>query len=110
AAELDSMQVRADAGPDASARAVERSVVGIYVGWRGAGSLSPDNPLVNLSFWTRKNTALHVSAGASRELFARIRSLRERFNTDDGVDPRLRTVVIRHSFRRWIAFSALSRS
>ena len=110
AAELDSIADRADPGLAPSGPGGERSIVGIYVGWRGAGSLSPGNPLINLTFWTRKNAALHVSAGASRELFARIRSLRARVNTADGADPSLRTVVIGHSFGAWIAFSALSPS
>src|SRR5690606_20082683 len=35
AAELDSLQARVDTDPDAGGRAVERSIVGIYVGWRG---------------------------------------------------------------------------
>ncbi len=91
----------------------ERTVIGIYVGWRGAGGLSPSNPLINLTFWTRKNAALHVAEGAPRELFARIRALRERWNGMDEVNksrPILRTVVIGHSFGGWIAFSALSPS
>ena len=89
-----------------------RTVIGIYVGWRGAGALSPSNPLTNLTFWTRKNAALHVSEGAPRELFARIRALREHFNVVGPGEPgpKLRTVVIGHSFGAWVAFSALSPS
>ncbi len=85
-----------------------RSVVGIYVGWRGAGRFSRSNPLIYLTFWTRKNAALHVSEGAPRELFARIRALRERWNSGDASRPRLRTVVMGHSFGGWVVFSALS--
>ena len=87
-----------------------RSVVGIYVGWRGAGRFSRSNPLITLTFWTRKNAALHVSEGAPRELFARIRALRERWNAVDASRPRLRTVVVGHSFGGWAVFSALSPS
>jgi hypothetical protein len=103
AALLDRLQQAsgAESGP-------ARRVVGIYVGWRGAGRLSPTNPLINLSFWTRKNAALHVSEGAPRELFARIRALRERWNAVDDSRPRLRTAVIGHSFGGWLVFSALS--
>jgi hypothetical protein len=43
-----------------------RSVLGIYVGWRGAGRFSQSNPLVYLTFWTRTNAALHISEGAPR--------------------------------------------
>ena len=91
-----------------AATASARSVVGIYVGWRGAGRYSHSNPLVYLTFWTRKNAALHVSEGAPRELFARIRALRERWNAEDAGRPRLRTVVMGHSFGGWVVFSALS--
>lgn len=87
-----------------------RSVVGIYVGWRGAGRFSHSNPLINLTFWTRKNAALHVSEGAARELFARIRALREHWNARDTSPPRLRTLVMGHSFGGWVVFSALSPS
>lgn len=97
---------------DAQARGAEtapaRSVIGIYIGWRGAGRYSHSNPLVYLTFWTRKNAALHVSEGAPRELFARIRALRERWNAEDAGRPRLRTVVMGHSFGGWVIFSALS--
>lgn len=94
------------------ARHLNRTVVGIYVGWRGASQLSASNPLINLTFWTRKNAAMHVSEGAPRELFARIRALREHFNVVDPREPgpKLRTVVIGHSFGGWVVFSALSPS
>ncbi|NMG76238.1 hypothetical protein [Aromatoleum diolicum] len=90
--------------------ASKRRVVGIYVGWRGAGRFSAENPLVYLSFWSRKNAALHVSEGAARELFGRLRALRERVNHEDVRRPPLRTVVIGHSFGAWVVFSALSPS
>lgn len=101
AARLDVLQAASRGTP-------RRSVVGIYVGWRGAGGLSASNPLVHLTFWTRKNAALHISEGASRELFSRIRALRERANIGDGGAAKLRTVVVGHSFGAWIVFSAMS--
>jgi hypothetical protein len=91
----------------------KRAVVGIYLGWRGGGAFSASNPLVYSTFWTRKNTALHISEGSSRELFSRLRALRERANDPGPLDdlstvrPRLRTIVIGHSFGAWIAYSAL---
>ena len=91
----------------------KRAVVGIYLGWRGGGAFSASNPLVYSTFWTRKNTALHISEGSSRELFSRLRALRERANDSGQLDelsnvrPRLRTIVIGHSFGAWIAYSAL---
>lgn len=94
----------------------KRAVVGIYLGWRGGGAFSASNPLVYSTFWTRKNTALHIAEGSSRELFSRLRALRERANDSVPPDelsntrPRLRTIVIGHSFGAWIAYSALAPS
>ncbi|HMH48961.1 MAG TPA: hypothetical protein VK548_01915 [Candidatus Acidoferrum sp.] len=96
-----------------------RTVMGIYISWRGGGTFAARNPLVYTTFWTRKNAALHVSGGAARELFARLTALRVRWNAP-AVDarpedreaalrhPQLRTVVLGHSFGGWIAFSSLS--
>ncbi|MEO5658590.1 MAG: hypothetical protein ABIQ90_02170, partial [Polaromonas sp.] len=124
-------QMLADAALLNRAEGKSRSVIGIYVGWRGR-TVSRSNPLVYSSFWTRKNAALHVSEGASRELFARVRALRERWNVprralpgaganpseaaaaeqekSQLLHPRIRTVVIGHSFGAWVAYSALSPS
>lgn len=110
AAALDQESSQSEASRPIASTAQTRTVIGIYVGWRGAGGLSPSNPLINLTFWTRKNAALHVSEGAARELFARIRALRERWNAGDMDRPKLRTMVIGHSFGGWVVFSALSPS
>jgi len=111
----------------ASARALEaggestaRKVVGIYVGWRGKPWKLP-GALVNLSFWSRKAAALRVSHGAVQELFARLRSVQQFYNSTDSpacATPRegrlttggcrVRTLMIGHSFGAWILYSATS--
>ncbi len=103
-------------------------VVGVYVGWRGL-SLR-DEPLANLSFWTRKATALRVAQGSPRELFNRLRSFkcaqnrasaREQGRMGDSADcdeapssglqrPKVRMIMIGHSFGAWILYNAVAGS
>lgn len=63
-----------------------RRVVGIYVAWRGKSWTIPD-PVLSLTFWARKEAARRVSVGSSRELFARLRSLRTHYNETVVVAP-----------------------
>ncbi|MBQ5950232.1 hypothetical protein [Massilia sp. ST3] len=97
-----------------------RKVIGIYIGWRGRSWMFPG--IEPFSFWSRKNTALRVSHGAVQELFARLRSVQQHYNTvhhsPDCVPPkegtlttggcRVRTLMIGHSFGAWILYSAMS--
>jgi hypothetical protein len=88
----------------------KRKVVGIYVGWRGKPWTTPD-ALLNLSFWSRKDTATRVSVGSVRELFARIRSMQRYFNTqalNGNTRPHMRTLMIGHSFGELILYAATS--
>jgi hypothetical protein len=85
-----------------------RRVVGIYVGWRG---LSLRGPLLweVLSFYGRKNAALHVSLGAVRELFAWLKHFKTQSNRDCGeAQSPTRLLLIGHSFGGLILFSAIS--
>jgi len=112
----------------ASARTLERGgkdhprqIVGIYVGWRGKSWNLP-GALVNLSFWSRKEAALRVSHGTAQELFARLRTIQQYYNSStaspDCATPRegrlttggcrVRTLMIGHSFGAWILYSAMS--
>lgn len=98
-----------------------RTVVGIYVGWRGT-SWNVPNALDNLTFWSRKAAALRVSHGAVQELFSRLRTVQGHFNgsldSPDCAAPRegrittsgcrVRTLMIGHSFGAWILYSAIS--
>lgn len=74
-----------------------RKVVGVYLGWRGAlvkeYPNSPRLPLISwtlsdvvlglpavLSFWDRKETAMNVALGSTRELFAKLGHIRTNVN------------------------------
>lgn len=96
-----------------------RQIVGIYVGWQGR---TIDLPLLKeLTFWGRKNAANHVAEGRVRELFSRIKGLRDYWNgpreglnrTQDcdweptGEDKcSLRTIMIGHSFGGLILYNS----
>ncbi|PLP97644.1 hypothetical protein CYJ10_26175 [Cupriavidus pauculus] len=116
-----------------------RTVVGVYVGWRGKSWAIPD-PVLSLTFWARKEAARRVSIGSARELFARLRSLRTYYNqlppdaapgaapapaaavrppvleqtgasSEHGPQrPRIRTLMIGHSFGGLILYAAMSGS
>jgi hypothetical protein len=103
-------------------------IVGVYVGWRGLSIRS--EPASNLSFWTRKATALRVAQGSPRELFNRLRSFKCARNRDAArsrgraadsgncTEPvsagpreaRVRMMMIGHSFGGWILYNAVAGS
>lgn len=117
--EASGAEERDRTGPDDK----PRKVVGVYVAWRGK-SWAVANALQSMTFWSRKEAARRVSIGSSRELFARLRSLRTQYNDaqSDGVlqtgaasektraRPRVRTLMIGHSFGGLILYAAMSES
>lgn len=98
-----------------------KRTIGVYVGWPGM-TLRP--PLHALTFWSRKEAAHRVAAGAVQEFFATLEQLKEdhaRWMAPepdkrlqpfrDAVDPnRFKTYVIGHSFGGLIAYQANSQS
>ena len=99
-------------------------VVGVYVGWRGR-SIDAGGLLSNLSFWTRKSTALRVAQGSPRELFNRLRGFKCAQNLGQGQKsspgdctelaggssrPKVRMLMIGHSFGGWILYNAVAGS
>ncbi|MEM5432174.1 hypothetical protein [Cupriavidus oxalaticus] len=98
-----------------------RKVVGVYVAWRGKSWVVPD-PVLSLSFWARKEAARRVSVGTARELFARLRAIRHYYNNEAASAvvttgaaseqavrrPRIRTLMIGHSFGGLILYAATS--
>jgi hypothetical protein len=110
-----------------------RRVVGLYVGWRGAGT-TLDDPLENITFFTRKNAAQHVALGEVRVLFSRLRAIQDAANADwlasvtsDGAKPRtvipgpesgppdtckkpMRLSIAGHSFGGLIVYTSLAQS
>jgi hypothetical protein len=101
------------------AKLSSRRVIGVFVGWNGE---TVKMPLVShLTFVARKNAAERVAGGRVRELFARVKGLRQhwnagerggdcarpRLNRNDMTDPcRLRVVMMGHSFGGLILYSA----
>ncbi len=98
----------------------KRRVVGLYVGWRGAAVDVPG--LEELTFWSRKNAAMRVAEGSSRELFARLRGFRCVQNTKTlpraardcsappSRDDAVKIILIGHSFGGLILYNAVSGS
>ena len=89
----------------------KRSVVGIYVGWLGA-PIQADNPLVNLTFWNRKDAASSVAQGGVRELIARLDAIADQQNASNR-DPdtkAVRMLFIGHSFGGHILLTGLGGS
>ena len=97
-----------------------RRVVGLYVGWRGESIDVPG--LDNITFWTRKTSAMHVAEGSSRELFARLRGFKCARNAKASADGRrdcngpparddaVKVILIGHSFGGLILYNAISGS
>ncbi len=84
-----------------------RTVVGIYVGWRGKSFHA--GPLTNLTFWDRKSTAHKVGHGGVVDLFARLESVRlVDQKMDEGTQGgKTRLVIVGHSFGGAVVYSAL---
>lgn len=110
-------------------------VVGVYVGWRGAGTRFDTGNVVgdgieSITFWSRKNAADRVAKGSVRELFGRLRSFQDARNAvwkeevDKSIDDpdyisgvggshcekKVRLTIVGHSFGGLIVYSALSPS
>jgi hypothetical protein len=83
-----------------------RRVIGVYVGWRGL-SIDWGEPLTNISYWERKQTAEQVAKGGVTELLLRL----EREVVDDGPDRPLNRnlyFVTGHSFGGAVVLAALN--
>jgi len=88
-----------------SAKEIGRTVVGVYVGWRG---LSVDAGfLTNTTFWTRKATAERVGRGGVKELLTRLEDYRASRNPHRDLD-KTQLVIAGHSFGGQVIYSALS--
>jgi hypothetical protein len=84
-----------------------RPVLGVFVGWRGMSLYDRFELSENLTFWDRQEAGRRVSVGSVRELFARLRSYRNKRRADGGA-PLL--VIVGHSFGGMIVYSALAQS
>jgi len=85
-----------------------RTVVGIYVGWRGLSiSTQPLGFLELPSFWERKNTADRVGHGGVTELLTRLKNFRNYQHYQQN-RPNTHLLITGHSFGGQLIYSALS--
>lgn len=82
-----------------------RSIIGIYMGWRGLSLSWP--VLKELTFWDRKSTAHKVGHGGVTETLNRLDVIRQ-VNDLRHPDKRSRLIVVGHSFGGAVAYSAIS--
>ncbi len=82
-----------------------RSIVGIFLGWRGLSLSWP--VLKELTFWDRKDTAHKVGHGAVTEVLTRLDAIRQANDTRNPAK-RSRLIVVGHSFGGAVAYSAIS--
>jgi pimeloyl-ACP methyl ester carboxylesterase len=86
-------------------RSCGRSVVGLYVGWRGKAGRAGD-ALENLTFWSRKFAAEQVATGQIHEVFGTLRAIQDTTprRGQEGLirrldcRSRLKTTYVGHSF------------
>jgi hypothetical protein len=92
-------------------------VIGVYVSWRGLSATF--EPFLELSFWERKATALYVAQGSARGLLMRLKDFQRGINCPSPEAciageppskqrPKVRFVMIGHSFGGLILFNALA--
>lgn len=90
-----------------------RTVVGVYIGWRG--STIPIPIVENVTFWTRKNAAERVGGRSIKQLFVELNQFRAYVNGWGAGDhlassTETQLVVIGHSFGGLITYTALHSS
>jgi len=85
-----------------------RTVVGVYLGWRGESINLPG--LKELTFWDRKNTAAEVGHGSVTEVLNELEVIKRVRNVICEGCNRTKLVVIGHSFGAAVVFDALSQS
>ena len=84
-----------------------RSVLGVFVGWRGMSLFDRFGLSDNLTFWDRQEAGRRVSTGSVRELLGRFRHYHNH-RKDKGGAPLF--IVVGHSFGGMIVYSALAQS
>jgi hypothetical protein len=83
----------------------QRSVVGVYLGWRG---LPFDTALNNLSFWSRKDAAARVGRGGVFELLTKLKDYRDDRQNEETDPEKTQLVITGHSFGGLVIYEALS--
>lgn len=101
---LERLGLLEDWNGDGTRRPRPRTVVGVYVGWRGKSS---GFPLVKrLTFWSRKAAAQRVGNGGVNHLVSTLNQVRRHQNP--GREPgRTRLILLGHSFGGKVLFSGI---
>ncbi|MCL6416851.1 hypothetical protein MIB92_14415 [Aestuariirhabdus sp. Z084] len=94
-----------ESGISANTKKQPRTIVGIYLGWRGGSVSLP--VMKELSFWDRKNTAHKVGYGGVTEVLSRLEIV-QKTKHSIAPDSSTRLVIIGHSFGGAVIYSALS--
>lgn len=94
-------------GRGEGAHGVPRTVMGVYVGWRGKSTYGIGDVVADTTFWGRQEAAHRVATGSVRELFGRLRHYRNSRVKRGGT---ALLVIAGHSFGGMIVFSALAQS
>lgn len=92
-----------------------REIIGLYVGWRGAGSHLGE-PWETATFYSRKLAAEHVATGSFQQVLAGVKAIQTetpnkpgvRFPGDPDCTSRLKTTYVGHSFGGLIVISSLT--
>jgi hypothetical protein len=88
-------------------QAKKRTVVGVYLGWRGKSASV--QPFELMSFWDRKNTAQRVGLGGTTELLTRLNDFR-RYMNPKRLAGKTQLITMGHSFGGKVIYTALSRN
>lgn len=88
----------------------KREVIGLYVGWRGAGSHLGE-PLENLTFWSRKHASEQVADGALTDVFASLDAIKQSsigpvLRGGDDISCDNKVTYVGHSFGGLVVTSA----
>ncbi|MGF1642574.1 MAG: hypothetical protein ACFCUJ_02955 [Thiotrichales bacterium] len=91
---------------ESQGRGAPRTVVGVYVGWRGR-SLSQDLSILDkLTFWQRKNSAQRVGNGGVIQLLSALDEFR-RYKNPDREHTKTQFLIAGHSFGGKVVYSAI---
>jgi pimeloyl-ACP methyl ester carboxylesterase len=95
----------------------KRSVIGLYVAWRGAGTVFAEHPIDTLSFWSRKLAAEQIANGSFQQVAAGLQAMQsvtpDRSNfvrgpAEPDCSSRLKTTYVGHSFGGLIVLASMS--
>jgi hypothetical protein len=85
-----------------------RTLVGVYLGWRGKSIYAPG--LKELTFWDRKSTAEKVGHGKVTEVLNELESIKRQRDQECNGCGLTKLIIVGHSFGADVVFDALQQS